>query len=55
MTAAEVAKYLCISKDRVYTLTSKKALPHYKPNGGRLLFDYNEINEWLTKSREGKA
>lgn len=53
ITTVEVAKLLSISRGRVYTLVSKKAIPYYKPSGGRLLFDREEIAQWITKGKGG--
>lgn len=53
MTVLEVAELLCVRKGRVYTLVSKKAIPYYKPSGGRLLFDREEIAQWITKGKGG--
>ena len=53
ITTVEVAKLLSISRGRVYTLVSKNAIPYYKPSGGRLLFDREEIAQWITKGKGG--
>lgn len=53
MTVLEVADLLCVRRGRVYTLVSKKAIPYYKPSGGRLLFDREEIAQWITKGKGG--
>lgn len=51
MTIEQVATALGLSKSHIYALTSKKEIPHYKPRGGRIFFDVQEVREWLTKGR----
>ena len=46
----EAAKYLKISKQTLYGLTSKRILPHYK-HGHRIYFRKNELDEWINKGK----
>lgn len=47
LTVDELSEYLKLSKSHVYTLTSQQKIPHIKLLNKKLLFDKNEINEWL--------
>jgi len=46
----EAAKYLKISKQTLYGMTSKRILPHYK-HGHRIYFRKNELDEWINKGK----
>ncbi len=46
----ETAKYLKISKQTLYGMTSKRALPYYK-HGHRIYFRKSELDEWINKGR----
>jgi len=54
MSVSEVADMLKMSQSHIYTLTSTKKIPHIKLLGKKLLFDKNEINQWL-KSKKVSA
>jgi excisionase family DNA binding protein len=54
MDVNELASYLKMSTSHVYTLTSKKEIPHIKVLGKKLLFDKSEILDWL-KSKKVSA
>lgn len=43
----ECAKFIGISKNSLYAMTSKKEIPFYKI-GKRILFERSEIHEWIT-------
>jgi hypothetical protein len=47
LNVGEVAKILKMSVSHVYTLTSTKKIPHIKLLGKKVLFDKNEIKDWL--------
>lgn len=47
----ETANYLSLSKSKLYKLTSKKEIPHYKPSGKIIYFKRSEINEWVFKNK----
>ena len=47
----EAAKYLDISKSHLYKLTSRKEIPFYCPQGKRLYFKKDELDQWLTRNR----
>ena len=51
ITANEAAKYLGCSAANIYKLTMNCEIPYYKPNGKKLYFKKNELDEWIEKSR----
>lgn len=53
LTLEEVAELTGLSKFYLYQLTSKKQIPHYKPNGRLVYFDKAEIEAWLKQNRQG--
>lgn len=50
----EAAKYLGMSKSSLYSLTSKREIPHMK-RGKRLYFDQQELYNWLKGHRKKTA
>lgn len=51
MTIDQVAQELGLSKAYIYSLTSAKEIPFYKPRGGRIFFDASEVREWVKSHR----
>jgi excisionase family DNA binding protein len=51
MDVSDLAQFLKMSESHVYTLTSKKEIPHIKMSGKKLLFDKSEILEWLKSKK----
>jgi len=51
LTIDDVALLTGISKSSIYRLTSEKKIPFYKPNGGYIYFDRQEIENWLRNNR----
>ncbi|WP_194852341.1 helix-turn-helix domain-containing protein [Nonlabens antarcticus] len=47
LTADEVSSFTGLSKKYIYTLTSKRQIPFYKPMGKVLYFSKKEIEEWM--------
>lgn len=47
----EAALYLDVSHSHLYKLTSKGAIPAYKPNGKKLYFNREELNNWLLSNK----
>jgi excisionase family DNA binding protein len=47
----EAARYLDISESHLYKLTSTKQIPHFCPQGKRLYFNRQELDEWLQRNR----
>jgi excisionase family DNA binding protein len=47
----EACTYLELSQSHLYKLTSTSAVPHYKPNGKKIYFQREELNNWLLRNR----
>jgi len=53
LTVAEAADYLRWPKQRLYKLTAARdGIPHRR-HGNRILFRWDELDEWLDGHREG--
>jgi len=50
MNVTQVAEYLSLAKQTIYSLVHKMEIPNYK-QGKRLYFKKMDIDEWLSKSR----
>ena len=51
LTLTDVAALTGLSKSHLYKLTSKKAIPHYRPSGKAVYFDRKEVEDWLRRGR----
>lgn len=47
----EATEYLSVSKSHLYKMTSTMQIPHYKPNGKRIYFKREELENWLLRNR----
>jgi excisionase family DNA binding protein len=47
----ETCTYLELSHSHLYKLTSTGAIPYYKPNGKKLYFQREELDQWLLRNR----
>lgn len=47
MTIDDTSLFTGLSKARLYTLVSKREIPHYK--NGKLYFVRSEIEQWMTR------
>jgi len=47
----ETCTYLELSQSHLYKLTSTGAVPHYKPNGKKIYFQREELDQWLLRNR----
>ncbi len=47
----ETLVYINTSASSLYKLTSKKAIPFSKPNGGKLYFKKSELDEWMLQNK----
>ena len=47
----ELADYTGYSKSYIYKLTSRQAIPYFKPSGKSVFFDRVEIDTWLLKNK----
>lgn len=52
LSVREAAEYIGYSIGYVYRLVALNVLPHYTPNGGRIIFNRVELDEWI--ARNGK-
>ena len=50
-TVTELADYLKMSVSHIYSLTSRKEIPHIKLLGKKLLFEKKEILNWLRSKK----
>lgn len=48
----EASKYLDISPSHLYKLTSNKQIPHFCPQGKKLYFKREELDQWLQRNRQ---
>ncbi|MDR6880390.1 helix-turn-helix domain-containing protein [Bacillus sp. 3255] len=46
LTVDEIASYLGVHRDSVYTMVRKKEIPHFKV-GARILFRMETIESWM--------
>ena len=51
----DACKYLDISASHLYKLTYQKQIPHFCPQGKKLYFRRQEIDEWLMRNRQETA
>lgn len=51
LTLEEVMLYTGMSRSHLYKLTSRRLIPHYKPNGKVCFFRRKELEQWLTSNR----
>ena len=49
---SEVKLYTNLSESYLYELTSSGGIPCYKPNGKKLYFKKQEIEDWLLSNRK---
>ena len=47
----EALIFLDVSDSFLYKKTSKKEIPFYKPNGGKLQFEKGELILWLSQNK----
>jgi len=47
----EACAYLELLQSHLYKLTSTSAVPHYKPNGKKIYFQREELDNWLLRNR----
>ena len=52
LTSREAAIYLGLSLSYLYELVSKKTIPAFKPNGGKLYFKRMELYNWMLSKRK---
>ena len=52
LSVREAAEYMGYSVGYIYKLVSANVLPHYTPNGGRIMFKVKELDEWISNGRK---
>ena len=48
----ETCAYLDMSTSHIYKMTSQKQIPHFCPQGKKLYFRREELDEWLLRNRQ---
>lgn len=51
LTFAETVAYLGVTKSALYNMTSRKQIPHYKPNGKTIYFAESDLIAWIESKR----
>jgi len=51
LTVDDATVYLQLSKSCLFKMTSKKAIPFYKPGGKKIYFKKSELDEWIFKGK----
>ena len=52
LSIEECATFTSLSVAHIYRLTSQRAIPFYKPMGGKIYFKKSEIENWLLQGRQ---
>jgi excisionase family DNA binding protein len=52
LNLTEAHAYLDISASHLYKLTSQKLIPHFCPQGKKLYFRREELDQWLLRNRQ---
>ncbi len=47
----ECSEYTGLTKNYLYKLTHNKQIPHFKPNGKKLFFKRQDIDNWLLSNK----
>ena len=55
LSVREAAGYIGYSVRYVYALVAQGVLPHYTPNGGRIIFNRTELDEWIKNNGRQKG
>lgn len=55
LNLSEAAKYLDISESHLYKLTSTRQIPHFCPQGKKLYFRREELDQWLQRNRQSST
>ncbi len=54
LSVREAAEYMGFSVSYIYKLVAAQVLPHYAPNGGRILFKRVELDDWIASGKNHK-
>ena len=55
MSVDELSKYLDLSPAYIHKMTHNREIPFYKPNGKKLYFSKEEIDQWVLDNRVAPA
>jgi len=55
LSFSEGCQYLGYKKSYVYKLTSARILPFSKPNGKKIFFDRDKLEEWMLSNATSSA
>ena len=55
MTVDDLSEYLGLQPSYIRKMTHNREIPYYKPNGKKLYFQREEIDEWILSSRVATA
>lgn len=50
LTFDEARSFLDVSSSHLYKLTSAGEIPHFKPQGKRIYFNRQELEQWLQRN-----
>jgi len=51
MTLADLCSYLGVSRSLGYKLSHRRAIPIYKPTGGKVWVKKSDVDKWLNAHR----
>jgi len=51
LTVEEAAEYLGVSRATIYSYTSNRVIPHYKPRGRKCYFLRDDLDNFIEKAR----
>lgn len=51
LSLREAAEYLDMSKSSIYKLTSGRSINFAKPNGGKIYFNKEDLDQWVEKNK----
>ena len=52
LSIEECSVFTSLSVNHLYRLTSQRAIPFYKPMGGKIYFKKSEVEDWLLQGRQ---
>jgi excisionase family DNA binding protein len=52
LTVEQAAEYTGYTKSYLYKLAFQKKVPHYKPEGGRILFSLTDLKAFCFRNRQ---
>ncbi len=53
LTTSEACDYIKVSKSSLYKMTSKGKIAFTKPNGGKIYFKKEDLDNWLLSNKSG--